>query len=96
MGKGFARVTMGRDSMALKGLYVDKTLLLWFGTRSGQGRVVMVSFIYKFRFELSFICNLLDRFEHQGSIVWHAICNKIISVLHTAIFRRKIACLRAT
>ena len=64
----WARVTRTRDPMALKGLYVDKTLLLWFETRSGQRKVVMVSFIYKFRLELLFICNLLDRFQRQGSI----------------------------
>ena len=68
MGKGYACVTMGRDPMALKGLYVDKTLLLWFETRSGQRKVVIVSFIHKFRLELLFISNLLDRFQRQGSI----------------------------
>ena len=44
------RVSIGRDLIVLKGLYyVTKTLLSGLETRSGQRRVVMVSFIYMFR-----------------------------------------------
>ena len=49
------RVSIGRDLIVLKGLYVTKTLLSGLETRSGQRRVVMVSFIYNFRHKTLFI-----------------------------------------
>ena len=38
--------------MALLGRYVNKTLLPKFETRSGQRRVVVVSFVINFRFKI--------------------------------------------
>ena len=60
-----------------------------------HGEIFMVRHLFqKWRSIDRYEYRSIDRYENR-SIVWHAKCNKIISVQHTAIFRRSHACLRA-